>query len=191
MTVQPLLATGKVESLSLNGNPTQTITFALDGPMGDAHRKFARQLSGHDGGYIRSSALQKGARMFNWRSWTGLAVEEIAEMEQSLGCTIPQGCLLENITVSGIPNFSQLTPASRLVFPHRPEEQHPQAILAVWEENGPCKTVGQRLEDHHQRPGLKTDFVAAAQGKRGVMGFVLAAGHVAVGDQVLVYSPVS
>ncbi|MBT7100421.1 MOSC domain-containing protein, partial [Candidatus Poribacteria bacterium] len=45
-------------------------------------------------------------------------------------------------------------------------------------------------EKHHAKPGLKTDFIRAAQGKRGVMGLVLSAGEVRVGDTVLAYPPV-
>ncbi len=182
---------GRVETLALNGTPVSSIMFELVGPIGDRHAGFTRHLSGHDGGYIRTSNLQKGAMAFNWRSWTGLSQEEVSDIEKTIGHTIPVGCLLENITISGIPNFTQLEPTSRLVFPaHTVDGVTMQTILAVWEENGPCLTVAKRLEDHHQAPGLKTDFIRAAQHKRGVMGFVLSAGTVAVGDQVLVYPPV-
>lgn len=181
-----LIATGRVEGLSINGGPEETISFSIDGPQGDTHKRPIRQLSDHDGAYISTSNLVKGRWVFNWRSWTGISREEIAEIEHSLSYSVPQGCLLENISVSGIPNFSKLPPTSRLVFPLRQN----QAILAVWGENGPCRTVGQRLEQHHGVPNLGTRFIKAAQGKRGVMGFVLAAGRVEVGDKVRVYGPV-
>ena len=75
-------------------------------------------------------------------------------------------------------------------IPYQDCDDLTQAVLAVWEENGPCATVGERLEKHHAKPGLKTDFIRAAQGKRGVMGLVLSAGEVRVGDTVLAYPPV-
>ncbi|MBT3271089.1 hypothetical protein HN371_28365 [Candidatus Poribacteria bacterium] len=185
------LATGTVDSLCINGEPVESIRFRVDGPDGDSHSASTRKLAGHDGRYIRTSDLAQGKEVFNWRTWTGLAAEEIAEVEATLGLDIPQGCLLENITVSGIAGFSQLDPTSRLVFPSRGEGADlTQAVLAVWEENGPCATVGERLEKHHAKPGLKTDFIRAAQGKRGVMGLVLSAGEVRVGDTVLAYPPV-
>jgi MOSC domain-containing protein YiiM len=194
MATQPIAA-GKVESLCINGKPLQGLIFWLDGPMGGVHSgRFARKLSGHDGEYIRTSSLERGAPVFNWRSWTGISSEEMSEVESALTVKIPQGCLLENITVSGIPNFSKLAPTTRLVFPPREkgryEKSGKQAILAVWEENSPCRTVGERLEEHHHESGLKTRFIAAAQNKRGVMGIVLASGLVRVGDEVLVYPPV-
>lgn len=190
MSIAPI-ATGKVESLCMDGNPVDSVLFMLDGPYRDAHYGFTRKLSGHDGEYIRTSALSKGDTVFNWRTWTGLSREEIAQVESEIGVSVPQGVLLENITISGIPGFSQLAPTTRLVFPVKENcGNGKQAILAVWEENGPCKGVGQPLEDYHRVPGLKTRFIAAAQHKRGVMGLVLAVGRVEVGDEVFVYPPV-
>jgi hypothetical protein len=185
------IATGLVSSLAINGEQVQKVMFGLGGPVGDNHAGFERRLSGHDGDYIKTSGLVKGAQVFNWRSWTGLSLEEIAEVEQALGYNIPAGCLLENITISGIPSFSKLECGTRLVFPaHMMDSNVTQAILAVWEENGPCRTVGERLETHHGIEGLKTRFIREAQNKRGVMGFVLSAGSVSLQDRVLVYPPV-
>ena len=193
MAYEPI-ATGKVVSLCLNGKPVNDIVFGLFGPYGDKHNGFERKANNHDKDYLRTSALLKGDRIFNWRTWTGLSVEEIKEVEQTIDANIPQGILRENITFRGIPNFSKLPPASRIVFPPRPlnyrRKGHTQAILAVWGENGPCRGVGEPLEKYHERPGLMTAFVNAAQGKRGVMGFVLSPGFVKVGDTVAVYSPV-
>ena len=185
------IAIGKVVSLAINGIPTEDIAFGLDGPGGDEHIGFARGLSGHDGAYIKSSDLKRGHRVANWRTWTGLSAEEIGSVSKAIGYDISTGLLLENITVEGIPNFSKLDPTSRLVFPsHELDGVLTQAVLAVWEENGPCATVGKRLEEHHGIVGLKTDFIREAQGKRGVMGLVLSAGTVSVGDEVRVYPPV-
>lgn len=185
------LATGRVEALCINGKPVEQITFAIDGPINDDHRGFFRRLSGHDGDYKRTSSLLRGHEVFNWRSWTGLSKEELVYVESSLACTIPPGTLLENITFSDIPNFSTLPPTSRLVFPYRPRNTASQCILAVWEQNGPCKTVGERVAEHNRRHDLTDAFVRAAKGRRGVMGLVLAAGTVQLGDTVIVYPPVT
>jgi len=186
-----LIATGTISTLAINGKPVQDILFELTGPVGDNHSGFERRLSGHDGTYIKTSNLIKGAQVFNWRSWTGLSAQELIEIEQALGLRVPVGCLLENITISGIPNFSKLEPGTRLVFPkHVDSNIVTQAILAVWEENSPCRTVGERLENYHRIDGLKTRFIREAQNKRGVMGFVLSAGKVSRNDKVLVYPPV-
>lgn len=186
MTAVPI-ATGKVEALAVNGRLMNELYFFPDGPAGDRHRGYTRNLSGHDGEYLRTSALRKGSPVFNWRSWTALSTEEVRMIEDGIGYIVPVGCLLENIRISGIPGFSQLTPTTRLVFPW---ESGQQAMLAVWEENGPCGTVGFRLEEHHRVPGLKTGFIRAAEHRRGVMGFVLSPGLIRAGDEVRVYPPV-
>jgi MOSC domain-containing protein YiiM len=139
------IAKGKVEHLAINGKPVTEVMFDLNGPVGDIHSGFERKLSGHDNVYIATSNLKKGAPVFNWRTWTGLSWEELAEIEEALDHKIPEGCLLENITFSGIPNFSKLEPGSRLVLPYYNEGGiTTQAILAIWEENAPCATGRQK-----------------------------------------------
>lgn len=185
------IGTGEVVSLCINGKPVDEIEFLLDGPRLDKHSGFTRALSGHDGEYARTSKLKRGAPVLNWRSWTALSREDVRETERALGATIPPGCLLENITIAGIPNFSKLAPTTRLVFPQRSRNGvNSQAILAVWEENTPCAVVGARLAALHKEPRLKQQFVAAARNRRGVVGLVLAAGLVRNGDELLLYPPV-
>src|SRR3989344_5756816 len=96
MPTEPI-AVGRVESLALNGVRIGMINFLLSGPVGDTHAGFARRLGGHDGEYMRTSALTKGANVLNWRTWTGLSREELVEVENELDVGIPPGCLLENI----------------------------------------------------------------------------------------------
>lgn len=188
----PSIGVGIVRSLAVNGQPVKAIYFGFAGPQGDSHAQLTRPLSGHDGDYIKTSSLVRGSRVFNTRTWSALSSEEMREIEKELECTIPIGILLENMVVEGIPGFSVLKPTSRLVFPRREiSEGIVQAVLAVWEENGPCETVGARLESFYlNRPGLKTDFVRAAQHRRGNVGIVYSPGRVEVGDMVTVYPPV-
>lgn len=181
------LGTGKVTALALNGKPASLVQFDIAGPHSDRHTGLVRKLSGHDGDYIATSALQKEHEVFNWRSWTALSVEETQAVERELGARLPPGILLENIRISGIPRFSQLPPTSRLVFPKR---EGRQAILAVWEENGPCKGVGQRVADLYGRQELCSQYIRIARHRRGVMGLVLSEGTVMIDDEVLVYAPV-
>ena len=187
-----LVAQGCVSALAVNGDPVSELYFYADGPEGDTHAGFTRALSGHDGAYIRTSKLNRGDPVFNWRSWTGLSHEETLEIETGLGYIIPEGALLENVIFSGIPDFSKLAPATRLVFPERDVLGVPQqAILAVWEENGPCATIGKRLEEQLGVPKLCSRFVKSALHKRGLMGFVLSPGLIMHHDSVAVYPPVT
>jgi MOSC domain-containing protein YiiM len=167
------------------------IEYCLDGPSGDKHRGFTRALGGHDEAYVRTSKLRKGAPVLNWRAWSALSLEELAETQKALGVEIPAGCLLENMIISGIPDFSKLPPTTRLIFPERPHrDQNTQAMLAVWEENTPCAVVGARLARHRDQPGLTKRFVVEARHRRGVVGLVLAPGLVEIGDAVSAYSRV-
>jgi hypothetical protein len=187
-----LIAVGRVASLCIDGTSVDQIEYGLDGPGGDRHRGFTRALGGHDGAYARTSKLRKGAPILNWRAWSALSLEELAETERALDVEIPPGCLLENMIISGIPHFSKLAPTTRLVFlERRHRDQNTQAMLAVWEENTPCAVVGARLAEHHNQPRLKQQFVREARNRRGVVGLVLAPGLVENGDVVSVYSPVS
>jgi hypothetical protein len=188
MEKNTLIATGRVVSISVNGIQSIHTFFDLNGPEGDLHSGFVRSLNNHDGDYRKTSDLLKGDVVFNWRSWTGLSLEEIAKIQNRLEYDIPPGCLLENLVISGVPNFSSLPPTTRLVFPPR-ETFKNQAILAIWSENDPCSTVGRRLEEHHKVPGLTSSFIEAARGLRGVMGWVISPGLIMVGDEVKVYSP--
>ena len=187
MAKNQVLAVGRVEALCINGNSVKKIKFLPTGPKGDVHAGFLRQINGHDTAYLSTSSLKKKHhKVLNTRTWTALSSEEVKEIEQQLNLPVPAGCMMENLIISGVPHFSQLPPTSRFVFPFRYENQ---AILAVWEENGPCSGIGEPFERRYGIEGLKTKFIAAAIHRRGVMGLVYAPGHVEVGDEVRVYPP--
>jgi MOSC domain-containing protein YiiM len=184
-----IIATGVVKSLSMNGSLANHVYFSLAGPVEDTHAGMTRRLDGHDAKYIATSQLERGYPVFNWRSWTGLSLEEVILIERQLGVHIPRGCLLENIVLSGIPRFSLLQPTSRLVFPKKADGS--QLILTVWQENTPCKGVGDRLQKiYPTQRNLSSNFISEARGRRGVMGFVLSAGYAEIGDDVMVFPPV-
>jgi hypothetical protein len=187
-----LIGTGTVTGLAVRvdgkSHPIQKISFDLSGPYGDDHYGQTRTLGKHDGDYLKSSELTGADNVFNWRSWTGLSDEEVTETETLLDYPIPLGTVFENIRISGIPNFSKLAPTTRLVFPRRFTSQ---AILAVWEENEPCRTAGEEVAMLYKEPKLVAKYVKAALNRRGVMGFVLSAGQVCLGDEVRVYAPVT
>jgi hypothetical protein len=181
------VATGIVENLLINGElGGLSLTFFADGPAGDRHSGLTRRLNGHDGDYMKTSMLRRGEEVFNWRQWTALSSEELGTIAKGVGASIPPGMFLENLIISRVPHFSKLPPTTRLIFPSRGT----QLVLAVWGENGPCRTIGQRLAEFHKDPALTTELIKHAQGRRGVMGWVIAPGVAMVGDDVQVWSPV-
>lgn len=185
------IAIGHVASLAINGASTERIHFEFEGPQGDKHASRIHQLTEKDSRLLSISGLPQGHPVFNYRSWTALSCEELQEIESAISRPIPQGCLLENMQISGIPSFSTLPPSSQLHFPARRAfgKKMCKAILAVWEKNTPCDIVANRLATLSESPSLRAAFEYAARGKRGVVGFVLSSGYAFVGDEVLVYPP--
>jgi hypothetical protein len=178
----------RVESLWVNGESTDRLAFTLEGPVGDKHSGYTRKLDGHDSRFRALSGFKKGHIVFNYRSWSGISLQEINKIEKKLGIKIPGGCLLENLVISGIRNFSQLPSGSQLVFPAKPDGS--QVILAIWRRNTPCHIVGMRLQSHYpENPHLSKHFIKVAVKSRGVVGFVISGGYIDVGDTVEVYPP--
>lgn len=207
MTNCKLVSTGVVTSLAVNGKETQKIEMLCNsrhnGPKGDVHASVARELRGHDGDFRKFFGVRKGYPATNWRGWTAISLEEIISIAEDLALPeIPPGCLLENITISGIPNFSSIPRFSWLVFPeHKPAER---TILLVWSKNEPCEGVGRKLQDlYKEEPKLSSRFIKTAMttfhdkvtklledrpGRRGLMGSVVCPGPIHAGDSVEVYS---
>ncbi len=177
-----------VESLCVNSKPTGQITVTRDGVVGDDHFGPTRRLNEHDSRFLKLSGIKKYHWTSNLRSWSATSRKEIDKIEKELGVKIPDGCLLENIVIDGITDFSQIPSGSQLVFPEKPDGS--RVILAVWRRNTPCSVVGKRLESHYPgRKGLSDRFKKAAKKRRGLVGFVISGGHIRVGDVVEVYTP--
>ena len=85
-----------------------------------------------------------------------------------------------NLLVSGIPNFSQIPPSTRMIFDGG-------ASLVVDLENSPCKYPGEIIERHH--PGRGNLFAKAAVGHRGVTAWVEREGSIDSGDSIRLYIP--
>jgi hypothetical protein len=84
------------------------------------------------------------------------------------------------LVVEGLPDFTSVPPASRLIF-------ETGAAIAIDVENGPCKFVAEVIERHH--PGRGMRFPQVALGRRGVTGWVERPGVVAVGDRARLHVP--
>lgn len=120
-----------------------------------------------------------GEQVFNTRSWTATSLEDLQEIEAEVKAPVEPGDLLENITFSGMEDFSKIPPGSLIVFPRREN----QLVLAVWSENTPCQTLAKRFEKKHDSPELGRRLLRFAVHRRGVMGLVYSPGQVMVGDE--------
>ena len=83
-----------------------------------------------------------------------------------------------NLLISGIPALTFLPPTTRLFFERG-------AVLMVQEENLPCTTSGQAIQDHYpDQPDLASAFPRAGLHRRGLVAWVEHPGVIAAGDSV-------
>lgn len=85
-----------------------------------------------------------------------------------------------NLCLSGIPDFTQIPPATRLLIGD-------QVSLVVDVENEPCKYPANIIDKHH--PGFGAQFVMSAMHVRGVTAWVECGGVITKGDLVAVHTP--
>ena len=140
-----------------------TLTFELDGIVGDRHRGFEREAwsSGdrQPGGTIRR----------NERHWSAMSVEDIAQIsaDMDLTQTLDAGDLGVNFSISGVPEFSRLTKGTILKFASGAE-------LVVVEYNPPLQRYGrgsgakihQAFGPSAQRQGFPVGGHCFARGRR-------------------------
>ncbi len=82
--------------------------------------------------------------------------------------------------LEGLPELTQLPPASRLIF-------EAGAALTVDMENGPCNFTGREIEREH--PGYGAGFRAAARHRRGVTAWVEREGEIGLGELARLHVP--
>jgi hypothetical protein len=105
-------------------------------------------------GLVRSSCVRvrhqytQGTEIRNTRQISIVSIEELAVIADTMGIAeLQPEWLGANLVVSGIPDFSQIPPSTRMIFAGG-------ASLVVDLENSPCKYPGEIIERHH--PGFGT-----------------------------------
>lgn len=138
-------------------------------------------------GLVRSSCVRvrhqypQGTEIRNTRQISILSAEELAIIADSMGVSeLKPEWLGANLIVSGIPDFSQIPPSTRMIFAGG-------ASLVVDLENSPCKYPGEVINRHH--PGFGKLFARAAVGRRGVTAWVEREGGIDIGDSIKLYIP--
>jgi hypothetical protein len=84
------------------------------------------------------------------------------------------------LVIAGIPDFSHVPPSSRL-------QAEGGATIVVDMENRPCTLPARPIETAH--PGFGRAFKPAAQGRRGVTGWVEREGVLRIGQRVTLHVP--
>lgn len=161
------------------------LSFELNiGIQGDKHSG-ARFLDVRERTLTRLG-FRKGTHIANMRQFSAISVEELAEISRSMlgNDGLPAVHLEPNIVVSGIDGFSQLEVGTLLSFgPKR------SAILAVWDENGPCPLPNDNIR--RAFPEAAGVFSSIARHRRGIVGVVYCGGPIKVGDPVFVHPRVA
>jgi hypothetical protein len=138
-------------------------------------------------GLVRASCVRvrhqypEGTEIRNTRQISIVSIEELAVIADNMGIAeLKPEWLGVNLLVSGIPDFSQIPPSTRMIFDGG-------ASLVVDLENSPCKYPGEIIERHH--PGFGNLFAKAAVGRRGVTAWVEREGHINTADAINLYIP--
>jgi MOSC domain-containing protein YiiM len=169
-----LVNTTPDEDLSSSRIPSVRVSY--EGLEGESHS-----------GLVRSSCVRvrhqytQGTEIRNTRQISIVSTEELAVIANAMGIDeLKPEWLGGNLMVSGIPDFSQIPPSTRMIFDGG-------ASLVVDLENSPCKYPGEIIERHH--PGFGKLFAKAAVGRRGVTAWVEREGHINSGDSIRLYIP--
>ncbi len=180
---------GTVEALFISNRGEKISEFrprlytSLEGIEGDKHAGFVRDSSGsREAEIFGRPKTEQRIRVANWRQWSAVSREEMNKLAEKLNIeqdddtpAVLASLVGANILVRDIPNFSKLTPTSILVFPSG-------SLWMVIAENLPCIHPGHAIEAVY--PKMKAaEFPKAALHIRGLVGNILLAGKVQIGDR--------
>lgn len=123
----------------------------------------------------------RGTEIRNVRQVSLVSVEELREVAEALELdTLAPEWLGASVVIEGIPDFSHLSPSSRL--------QGPDGVtLTVDMQNRPCRFPAATIDAAH--PGHGRRFREAAEGRRGVTAWVERVGTLRIGDRLRLHVP--
>jgi hypothetical protein len=123
----------------------------------------------------------KGTTIANTRQLSIVSAEELAQLADALKLqSVDPAWLGASIVLSGIPDFSHVPPASRLI-------SQTGVSVTVDMQNRPCQFPARTIET--AQPGHGHAFKAAAKGLRGVTAWVERPGTLRTGDIMTLHVP--
>ena len=174
----------RAQAILVNSTPDEDLSSSRVASVEVSYAGFAGESHS---GLVRSSCVRvrhqytQGTEIRNTRQISILSTEELAVIADNMGIAeLRPEWLGANLVVSGIPNFSQIPPSTRMIFDGG-------ASLVVDLENSPCKYPGEVIERHH--PGFGKLFAKAAVGFRGVTAWVEREGQLNTGDSINLFIP--
>jgi len=174
----------RVQVILVNSTPDEDLSSSQ---VASVEVSYAGLAGESHSGLVRSSCVRvrhqytQGTEIRNTRQISIVSIEELAVIADNMGIAeLKPEWLGANLLVSGIPNFSQIPPSTRMIFGGG-------TSLVVDLENSPCKYPGEVIERHH--PGFGNLFAKAAVGQRGVTAWVEREGQINTGDSINLYIP--
>jgi MOSC domain len=174
----------RTETILVNSTPDEDLSSSR---VASVEVNYAGLTGESHSGLVRSSCVRvrhqypQGTEIRNTRQISIISIEELAIIADNMGIAeLKPEWLGANLLVSGIPNFSQIPPSTRMIFAGG-------ASLVVDLENSPCKYPGEIIERHH--PGFGNLFAKAAVGRRGVTAWVEREGQINTDDSIKLYIP--
>ncbi|MEL6478596.1 MAG: MOSC domain-containing protein [Pseudomonadota bacterium] len=154
----------------------KTVDVGWEGFQGDCHSGLTRPAC------VRvKKQYKRNLEIRNTRQISIVSAEELAEVAERLGLErLDPAWLGASMVVKGIPDFTLIPPASRLIF-------EGSAALTIDTENAPCRYPADVIEAAH--PGHGKGFVTAAKHRRGVTAWVERTGRLALGDRARLHVP--
>lgn len=161
---------------SLRATPLPEVEAAWEGFVGDAHSGLTRPAC------VRVKAQHpKGTEIRNTRQISILSQEELDETARALDLdALDPAWIGASLVVRGIPDFTKLPPASRLIAENG-------TTITTDTENAPCNLSGREVERAREGRGLR--YKQAAAGRRGVTAWIERPGRLALGDRLRLHLP--
>jgi len=160
----------------LTTETTDEVTVSYLGFEGDTHSSLTRSSCARV-----TQQYPKGTEIRNTRQVSAVSIEELNDIQATMELDeLLPNWVGANLVVSGLHQFTQLPPSSRLIAENG-------TSLVVDMENAPCRLPGNIIEQH--KPGMGTRFPKAAVGKRGVTLWVERVGSLRVGDSLKLHIP--
>jgi hypothetical protein len=163
-------------AISLRAEARDQLILGYDGVAGDTHSGLTRPSCSRV-----TTQYARGTEIRNTRQLSILSAEDLAAIARELDLPhLPPTYLGANIVLHGIPDLTQLPPASRLIAENG-------TSITIDMENGPCRFPAQEIETDH--PGKGAGFINAARGRRGVTAWVERPGTLKLGLRLRLHVP--
>ncbi len=159
----------------LGNRAVETLDLRFSGPLGESRSGLTRASCSRV-----VAQYPRGTEIRNTRQICLMSAEELADISAEMGVDALNPAFLSvSVLLSGLPDFTHVPPASRLV--------NDRVSITMDMENRPCHLPAKGIEA--AMPGKGGLFKAAAKGRRGVTGWVEREGVLRLGDELRLHVP--